>query len=115
MKTWKGREKKVDYLVILGPKKRYGSEFPQFSFRLIYPRFGAEADGNPELQRPEPETADEYRQIKPQEKPAFFSQRLEKEQSRMTEDILTITALLQPSPTNCGPTATHCSKGQVGS
>lgn len=93
MKTWKGGEKKVDYLVILGPKKWYGGEFPRFSFRLVYPRFGAEADGNPELQRPEPETADEYRQIKPQEKPAFFSQIPEKKQSRMTEDILTITAL----------------------
>lgn len=47
----------------------------------------------------QPGTANECRQKKPQEKPALFSQGPEKGQPRMTGNVQTIIALLQPSTT----------------
>lgn len=80
-----------------------------FSFGLIYPRFGAEEDGNLKI------SIDTDKKF-PNKSRFFLAKRLGEGKPRKT--IYTMTALIQLNTSkkkkkNCGPTPIHASKGPV--
>lgn len=78
-----------------------------FSFGLIYPRFGAEEDGNLKISIG---TDKKF----PNKSLFFLAKRLGEGKPRKT-NFYTMTALIQSNTAkkNCGPTPIHASKGPV--